>query len=61
MRFSVPFKDRFWCVYRDGFAEYNSTSLTACLRYIGKQWTPRAPLLTTMKQAMDLGFEIRSV
>lgn len=61
MQFPAPLKYRFWCVYRDGLAEYSHNDLTACLRYIGRQITGRAALRVTMKQAMDAGFEIRSV
>lgn len=56
----IPFNQRFYCVYEEGLAVYNHTSLAHVMRYIAKRLNSR-PGFVTIKQAMDAGFEIRAV
>lgn len=50
-----------YIVERYSLPEYDSTSLTDCLRYIGRQMLGKTfgCLMVTIKEAMDAGFSIR--
>ena len=63
MQYPVPFKDRFWCVYQHGLTVYTDNRLSGCIRYIGGQihGNPNGWWKITIKQALDAGFQIRSV
>lgn len=51
----------FYCVYRDGLAEYQSSHLDKCLRYIARELGEPRLNFVTMKQAIDAGFKIKQV
>lgn len=51
---------KFWCVYEYGLSVYTHASLAQCFRYIAKCMGRRTGN-TTIRQAMEAGYELRRV